>query len=386
MNINLPNEFDTYDEMLRQGFLKVKDLKEEGQRLVGVFCSYTPSELIYACDAIPIGLCGGSDEPINKAEVHLPKNLCPLIKSSYGSAVSETCPYFYFSDLIVGETTCDGKKKMYEIMNLLKPTYVINLPQGQRHVSDFDYMKSEMLRFKEYLEEFFHVEITDERLKEEIKRSNKQRKILKEYYELGKLRPSPLSGYESNLTMEIKSYRFNRDKIYESIEEKIRELRELYENQLKHDEDRKKRPRIMITGCPTIGVRNKIIKRIEDFGVDIVVFDSCGGIRDKENLVREDIDPIDAIAQKYLEISCSIMTPNQSRLDSIERLVEDFQVDAVIEIVLQACHTFAVESFLIKDLISNKLKLPYLYLETDYSTSDSGQIDTRINAFLEILD
>ncbi len=76
------------------------------------FCTYTPIELIHAAGAVAVSLCGTSDEPIHYAERHLPKNLCPLIKSSYGFAISEQCPYFYFADLLVGgETTCDGKKK-----------------------------------------------------------------------------------------------------------------------------------------------------------------------------------------------------------------------------------------------------------------------------------
>ena len=57
--------------------------------------------LIYAAGLIPVSLCATTEDSIKYAERDLPKNLCPLIKSSYGFAVSDTCPYFYFSDIVI---------------------------------------------------------------------------------------------------------------------------------------------------------------------------------------------------------------------------------------------------------------------------------------------
>ena len=84
----LPKEIDSFDEMKRNSFIAMKELKESGKNVVGVFCTYSPSELIYAAGAIPVGLCATSDEPIQYAEKDLPKNLCPLIKASYGDRKS----------------------------------------------------------------------------------------------------------------------------------------------------------------------------------------------------------------------------------------------------------------------------------------------------------
>ena len=85
-----------------------------------------------AMGAASVSLCSTSDETIAEAEKELPKNLCPLIKSSYGFARTDKCPFFYFSDVVVGETTCDGKKKMYEYMAEFKETYLMELPNTQR--------------------------------------------------------------------------------------------------------------------------------------------------------------------------------------------------------------------------------------------------------------
>ena len=115
------------------------------------------------------------------AEKDLPKNLCPLIKSSYGFAKTDKCPFFYFSDVVVGETTCDGKKKMYEYMSDFKDVFVMELPNTQSEMA-LQLWKSELIRFKKYLEKKFDVEITDEAVLEAVKEENKVRKAMKELY------------------------------------------------------------------------------------------------------------------------------------------------------------------------------------------------------------
>lgn len=381
--LKLPENFENYEEARQQGFLKVKDLKEKGIPIVGIFCTYTPIELIHAAGAVAVGLCGTSDEPIHHAEKHLPKNLCPLIKSSYGFAVSEQCPYFYFADLIVGETTCDGKKKMYELLDELKPTHVMHLPQGQDKSNAYRYWRDELIVLKELLEGKFNVKITDEILREEIKERNLERKVLLDFYELGKLNPSPVSGHEVNELMESMSFQFDRKSKREFIEQRTKELREKYENELKGTKSN--RPRILITGCPVGGVRDKILKTIEDSGADIVAFENCSGVREKMNFVNENIDPIDALAEKYLNVSCSVMTPNPRRFEALDEMIDEYEIDGVIEVVLQACHTFNIEAHNVKRFVQEKKEKPYLYIETDYSKLDVGQINTRINAFLEII-
>lgn len=382
--LDMPRNFSEYPDARKSGFIKVKELKESGVPVVGVFCSYTPSELIRAVGAVTVGLCGTSDETVTIAEADLPKNLCPLIKSSYGFFASDTCPYFYFSDLLVGETTCDGKKKMYEIMGEKKDTYVLHLPQGNELESEKTMWLEEMKRFKAKLEEKFNVEITDEMLRNEIKKGNRERRILIEYYELGKLNPSPINGTDINGTLEALGFQFDREAQCDYIEEETKRLREVYENELKGKVTG--RPRIMVTGCPASGVREKLLKQIEDLGADIVTYENCGGVREKQTPIDENKDPLEAIAEKYLKVSCSVMTPNKGRLKDIETLCREYQVDAVIEVVLQACHTFNVESYYVKKFVQEELELPYLFIETDYSKNDFGQINTRIAAFLEMVE
>lgn len=137
--------------------------RESGARGVGLYCGYAPFELIRAMGAVPITLCAFSNKTIPAAETVLPANLCPLIKSSYGFIHTDTCPFYALSEAIVGETTCDGKKKMFELISHIKPTHVMDLPQlpdqweAQRNWTDM------LRRLKTFLEDTFGTRITDEK-------------------------------------------------------------------------------------------------------------------------------------------------------------------------------------------------------------------------------
>ncbi|MDO5707219.1 MAG: double-cubane-cluster-containing anaerobic reductase [Andreesenia angusta] len=383
LNYSLPKAFQEFDDAKKENFIKMKDLKEKGKNVVGTYCTYSPTEIIKAAKAIPVGLCAMSDESIEDAEKHLPRNLCPLIKSSYGYALTDSCPYFYFSDLILGETTCDGKKKMYELMNEVKPVHLMQLPQTTEGQMSFDLWKSEIIKFKERLEEEFDIRISDEDLKKAIKDRNKERKALKSVYELGKMVPPPFTGENLLSVLYGTTFKFTTEEIIDS-------LSELRENALKEYENGNRpvsedKPRILITGCPMAGATMKIVKLIEENGGTVVCFENCTGLKAIEELVNEDIDAYDALAEKYLNIPCSVMTPNEDRFKLLQRLIKEYNIDGVVEMVLQACHTYAIESYNTKNAVNLVNDTPFISVETDYSQSDIGQLKTRLTAFLEML-
>ena len=382
--LKLPADFETYPEARKAGFLRMKALKEQGKNVVGLFCTFVPLEIVYAAGALPIGLCAFTDEPIPAAEANLPRNLCPLIKASYGFALTDTCPYFYFSDIIVGETTCDGKKKMFELLNEIKETYVMQLPHS-RDAAALEFWKGQIIAFKEKLEERFGITITDEAIREAVRQKNRERQVMKAYLELGKLDPAPMTGYEMGTRLDAGSFSFDLDQRCDVIEQRTAEV--LAEWEATKKGTKSDRPRILVTGCPNAGVREKIIRKVEELGADIVAFDTCNGIREKVELVDEsNPDIYEALAIKYLNINCSVMSPNESRRDYVGRMIDEYNVDGVIEIVLQSCHTYDVEAYYIKKLVTEEKGKAYLNIETDYSQSDKGQISTRLAAFLETID
>ncbi|HNR05156.1 MAG: double-cubane-cluster-containing anaerobic reductase [Clostridiaceae bacterium] len=381
-NIDLPSKFEEFADARRQGFLKVKEIKDKGGKIAGVFCTFTPSEILDAAGLFSVGLCGMSEETIIDAEADLPKNLCPLIKSSYGFALTDKCPYTYFSDIIIGETTCDGKKKMYELLGEIKDTYIMQLPQGVDREYAHKMWESELYRLIKTLEEKFQVKITEEKLRKAAELRNKQRNLYNELFELGKLDPPPIKGFDIYKVIEGSGFSFD-------VEGNCMRLRELIDNTKKAYEAGN-RPvaagakRILVTGCPIGGVLDKVVNTIESNGGAVVCFENCGGVKPVRHLVDENAESIiSAIADRYLKIGCSVMSPNIRRMEMLPELLKEFKIDGVIETVLQACHPYSVETRTIKKLV-NDAGLPYMSIETDYSKSDLGQIKTRISAFLEM--
>lgn len=378
---DLPGIFESFSEARKNGFVAAKELKDKNIPLVGTFCTYMPQEIPMAAGAVVVSLCSTSDETIGEAEKDLPRNLCPLIKSSYGFGKTDKCPYFYFSDLIVGETTCDGKKKMYEYLGEFKPVHVMQLPNSQNGEKSFELWKSEVIELKKLIEESFNVEITEEAIKEAIKLKNKERKALKDFYSLGKLNPPAITGSDILNVVYGATFKFDKEKSIKEISALTEKVKQEYEQGKRLDS----KPRILITGCPIGGAAEKVVKAIEDNGAYVVAFENCTVAKANELLVDENKDVFDALSEKYLAIGCSCMSPNPNRTDLLGKMIEEYKVDGVIDVVLQACHTYAVETLSIKRFANEKHNIPYMAVETDYSQSDIGQLNTRMTAFIEML-
>lgn len=382
-NYDLPKLFDEFVDARKNGFLAAKEFKENGGKLVGCLCSYTPQEILDAGGIAAVSLCGTSNETIPDAEKVLPKNLCPLIKGTYGFAFTEKCPYTYFSDIIIGETTCDGKKKMYELLNELKETYVMHLPQSQDRPYAGDIWCEEVRLLKEKLEQKFDITITDEDLRKAVHTRNRLRKALCDMYHLQETCPPAMHGTEMMLALQKGGFTFDVEKQIEHVEALVAERKAAYEAGERPVPVSAKR--ILLTGCPSGGVIQKVGMVIENNGGVLVCLDDCGGERTRSRMIDENAEDIlRAISDSYLGIHCSVMTPNDGRLENTKKMIEKYKVDGVIEVVLQACHTFNVESYKTREMVED-MGVPYLKLETDYSTTDSGQIETRIAAFIELL-
>lgn len=378
---DLPEVFSEFSEMRQKSFMAAYELKQKNIPFVGTFCTYFPQEIAMAMGACVVGLCSTSDETIPDAEKDLPRNLCPLIKSSYGFAATKKCPFFYFSDLVVGETTCDGKKKMYEYLSQFKDVFTMELPNRQTE-DGLQLWKNEIIRFKEYLEQKFEVTITEEQIRDAVRVQNEGRVALKRLYELMKLDPAPMKGQDLFKVLYGSTFKPDRSK----IPAEVNAIADKIEKEYAEGKMEEKKPRILVTGCPIGGATEKVIKAIEDNGGIVVTFENCSGAKSIDKLVDEDTDDIyQAIAERYLSIGCSVMTPNPNRLELLGRLMDEYQVDGVVEMILQACHTYNVESLGIRRFVNEEKGKPYISVETDYSQADIGQLNTRIAAFIEML-
>lgn len=363
---------------------ELQDAKTAGKKVIGTFCVFVPEELIWAANGICVGLCAGAEIGKESAEKILPRNTCALIKSFVGFKMANLCPYIESCDLVVGETTCDGKKKAYEIFEEYAPMHVMELPQMKRDI-DRELFKSEVLRFKTKMEEISGEKITAEKLKEGITLINNRRRVLQRLNKLRAASPAPISGRDALLINQISFYddppRFTQ---------KIGELCDELEKRVQAGEGivPNRAPRLMMSGCPMAVPNWKLPFVVESSGGVIVGEESCIGTRNTRDLVDESgqslEEMIDAIVDRYMRIDCACFTPNPERLEHIVDMARELKADGVIHYALQFCHPYTVEAYKVEKALE-KANISLLKIETDYSMEDVEQLKTRVEAFVELL-
>ncbi|MBR5284634.1 MAG: 2-hydroxyacyl-CoA dehydratase, partial [Clostridia bacterium] len=236
-------------------------------------------------------------------------------------------------------------------------------------------------KFKEKLEQHFETTITEDQIKEAIKKTNAQREALKAFYGLQKMDPAPMGGLDMHRVLDGVQFRFDLERATEEIKALTQKIIDEYD-----PEKYRGRKRILLTGSPIGCSTQKVVNAIESNGGVVVCYENCGGARSVDELIDEtNPDVYDALAKRYINIPCSCMSPNPGRLQLMDRLIDEYKIDGVIEVVLQACHTFNVESYKIKNYVTDVKKVPYMFMETDYSSTDAGQVNTRVGAFIEML-
>lgn len=348
--------------------------KAEGRPVVGIMCEYTPRELILAAGGVPVCLCGGSAERIPAAEQFLPSNLCPLIKSTFGYHVERSNPFLEWADLVVAETTCDGKKKMFELMAATRPMFVLSLPHSRDATLGREHWVAEMRRLRDELERRFHVEVTDGKIRDAIRRMNEERRLRRELAALMRGPCPPITGRQ---LLDMKS-------IISCIPEDIQRYKDILSQNAGKSVPRDGRVRVLLTGVPVAHGAERVVDLIEDRGGLIVCQENCTGLKPILDDVDENAaDPIEALADKYLATPCSVMTPNTTRMESIRRLAREFNAGCVIDLIWQACLTYDVESAMVRKLTEEELQIPFLRIQTDYAPSDSERIAVRVEALFE---
>ena len=385
---NRPEAMDYYNfEIAEIHGVRPQELikaQEEGKKVFGTFCVYVPDELIFAANAIATGLCGGSQFWVPGGEKVLPTNTCPLIKASVGARLDRTCPFFRIADMYIGETTCDGKKKAWEILGEDVPVHVMDLPQMKRE-KDIKAWAEEIKELKKVIEEFTGNKVTAESLSESIKLINNKRKALSRLYECRKADKVPISGRDALVISQIAFYddpaRFTQmtNKLCDELEQRIKDGVSVVKEGTK---------RILLTGTPLAVPNWKLHNIIETSGAVVVCEEMCTGTRYFENLVDETkttIDEqIDALANRYMGINCACFTPNTGRIDDIIRLAKEYKVDGVIDVNLKFCSLYDVEGYTVERALKEAC-IPVMGIETDYTDNDAEQLRTRIGAFIEMI-
>jgi benzoyl-CoA reductase/2-hydroxyglutaryl-CoA dehydratase subunit BcrC/BadD/HgdB len=360
------------------------EARKNGQKVFGTFCVYVPDEVVIAANGIVTGLCGGSQFWVPDGEKVLPKSTCPLIKASIGARLGKTCPFFRLADMYVGETTCDGKKKAWEILGEDVPMHIMDIPQMKRP-EDIERWAGEIKKFAKVVEDLTGNQITIETLNAAIKTVNEKRKAMARVYDARKAEKLPISGKDALLMSQIAFFDDPArcaqmcNKLADELEQRIEDGVTVFPVGTK---------RIMLTGTPLAIPNWKLHHIVETSGAAVVCEEMCTGTRYFENLVEEDCKTLDeaymALAQRYMKTNCACFTPNTGRIDDLLRLAKEYKVDGVIDVNLKFCCLYDTEGYHVERAMK-AAGIPVLGIETDYTDTDAEQLKTRVQAFVEML-
>jgi len=381
---NRPESMQLFDRALHAShFSRVAEIvqyRASGGKSVGTFCIYVPDEIALAADVLPIPLCGGTGWSVDYADRMFPRDICPIVRSTFGMAFSGTCPYKTLKEYPLGETTCDAKKKAWDLLGI--PS--LELPQ-KKFAIDRDLWLAEVRRFRSEMEKLSGVEVTARRLGEAIHLVNDKRRLLQQINEMRKLEEPPISGLDAllisqvALNMDVRAFNEAASRLLEELAGRAAAGVSAYSAP---------GARIMVGGSPAPMGFAKVHFVLESAGLRIVADESCTGQRYYRDLVdesRDDLDGmLDAVADRYFRIDCSCFSPNRERIDNVLQALADYRATGMVHTVLQYCHAYDIEAKALDKALA-EAGVQTLKIVTDYSEQDEQQLRVRVEAFAELL-
>ncbi|MBI4294748.1 MAG: 2-hydroxyacyl-CoA dehydratase [Chloroflexi bacterium] len=370
-------------ELYQDRQLRVRELKQQGVKVVGYFCCYPPLELITAANLLPYRIQGDVREPITQADAYLETIMCPFVRSTFDLALKGR---YDFLDGMVMPHSCDTVERLYNVWRFYhKPDYMysINVPHMLHHGSG-EFFKHEIQTFKKSLEEFTGQEITQEKLRQAVELHNRNRRLLRQLYQLRKSSPPLLSGTE---VMEI---------VVAGMTIPAAEFGDLLEAAIAEIQQRNQGPqpgaRVMIYGSEIDDIA--FVELVESCGANVVMDDLCTGTRQFWVDVEPTPDPLDGITKRYLtRVVCPRTYKNrkptrqedfESRFSYLKQYAQEFNVAGVILYIIRYCDTHELDVPSIRNYLE-AAGYSVLHLEDDYSVTTIGQLRTRVQAFTEVI-
>ena len=371
---------------LARNFARGEVPARAGKRYIASSCVQVPIELIYAAGAIPIRTCSGAHSMSQAGAEFLPAKSCSLISATFGSAYTNSLPVAVKPLAFVTPTTCDQKKKLSEVPSGMDiPYYTLEVPPTKDSEAAREYWYRSVVKFSRDLEGITGSRITRRRLKTAILMVARAQQAFRQLHQL-RMEGMSIRGTDAILVANTFFY----DDI-ESWTQQVNKLNQELSRSLPGDRGEKERhtPRILLTGSPSIFPNFKLPLMIEEMGGVIVADEFCSSNRLLYDAVAVDewnmYDMIPALADRYLKAcTCPCFTPNGDRDRKLRSYIRDFRVDGVVYQSFSGCQLYELESGRIGSMLEQQ-NIPMLYMETDYSPDDRGQVSTRVEAFIESL-
>ena len=369
----------------------LQQFKEACQRKKPVVWAsiYTPSELLYALDVIPlypemisasVASIGLANYFMETAECHfyLP-DLCSFYRVASGMFLKKCLPR---PDMIISTSQlCDGSVKFFRnASRFYRCDYFLIDPPYESNQKTLRYLADELKNLGKWVEKRTGNRISHEALRKSLQLANQSRSKMQEMNQLREKSPAPLSGWNALayiLYMYFSSFgSFQGVSFYDTLLQEVQENAEQSRETVQKEEIRILWLHQLRPYYPTI-----ILKILSDYGA-VIAFEEMSQIYWSEhNLER----PFLSLAEKI--VANPGVGPISRRISMMLKLVERYHIDGVIHFNQRGCRQSCGGAPLIKEVLKQQ-NIPMLILDgdgIDIQNYSEGQTRTRLEAFLEMI-
>jgi len=353
----------------------IRSVKTTGGKVCGYWCGYVPEELILAAGMTPVRIRGIGSEDSSSGDMWLSYRLCTFTRWALSAAVDG---HYDFLDGLVGLNSCDQVRRASQVWMERAPTdfsHFLAVPRTTRDIN-FNAYLSEIKNFKSALEEYTGKEITKDDLRETIKIVNDKRDLLERIASLRKPGSSGHVAGSEMLAVCVASTQIPPDDFMKMGREFLARREEM------EPPDTGSRARLLVCG----GEFDEpgYMKVLEGQGAQIVGEFMCFGSRAYSDKVEDGGDPLEAVARRYFNhVPCVRMGEKfHRRFGALKQMMEDFDAEGLVFQRLKFCQLWGAENHNMLEFC-RKEGIPMLSLEREYNVISTGQIKTRIQAFLE---
>ena len=378
-----PASISYFEEVLTSS-KREEGIAASGAPVIGVYCNFTPEELIHATGAVPVRLCSGLPSAATFAEDVLPRDVCPVVKSSFGTlaggiGLSARCR------VIILPASCDGKRKLAAMVHDYADVWVVDLPVRRDYTHDMQTWVKETKLVRARLEQLTGRRITYSKLRQSVLLFHKRAEAFRELTNLRMKYPHLLSGRDAML---VTNASFTDD--VESWTEAVRKLSSELRDRAKAEPAT---PAgflpIVLTGSPILWPNWKVLNIIEQSGMTVVADTLCSGTQRLYDPVQVDEwteeGIMRALALRHFSATlCPCFVDSADSIDRVLELVEDYSARGVIAHNLRLCQLIDMETLRLRPVLRDR-QIPFLSIHTDLSQEDREQIKTRAEAFLEMM-
>ncbi len=359
---------------------EIENWKNIGGKVMGYTCSFVPEELFIAAGLLPIRIRGNNKKQIDLANDYFESaNICSLVRSCFDQVLNGD--YNFIDGAVIGGG-CDAGRHILDnwVKSEIKTPFLdrITFPHatGELMVQNF---QDQLFRLKENIENHFKVQITNQKLWDAIRLCNEIRDLQKELYSLRKSENPPITGAET-VAIIVAGFSMPKETYKNELKKLLDELRAFPVAEEEY------KTRLMIVGPGHDDT--SMCDIVEDLGGLVVADLTCFGGKIIYGSIKENgSDPLQAIAEYHI-LERPFCPKNLGAHPHISKEVLDkiseFKVDGVIGSNFLCCDMWGGELYILgKEL--REIGIPILRIEREYISDSTGQMKTRIQAFMETI-